>query len=402
MNTLNLTIDQVRRIIVCRQMLHACGGGVSRVISQLAGIQYDPNPTIHLNQYMVLWNRIPGFTVEDLDREAYRNRSVVEAFTFRRNMFFVPTDEFAIYRKATEGIVRWGASDKINGENARNSAQACEAEDRLGDVLSGAPPATLNELWASLGVSDSWKARHQSGVLTDPVFSSFRRMLRRGEIIVAGRRKGTFREPEYVLKTVVLPGPWPNSEVPEFEARCWVMSRVLRSYGITNLSHIRQITGFKATEIKDYVETLEGRGEARKVAVDSMRGDYWTVPECLISAEAEMDGSKLSLLSPLDNLVRDRNWLLKHFGYTFQFEYFQKKQMKWQLSALLGGDFLGYIDCKMDRACNRLIVKTREILTNDTVVNQMIDDKIEQLARFHGTRDVVTNGEGSGYALPAN
>ena len=370
MNTLRLTIDQARRIIVDSQMLHARGSGVSEVISQLAGIQYDPNPTIHLNQYMVLWNRIPGFAVEDLDREAYRSRSVVETFTFRRNMFFVPTDEFAIYRKATEGIVRWGASDKIKDENARDSVQACEAEDRLRNVLGGAQPVTLNELWASLGVLDSWKARRQGGVLTDPMFPAFRRMLRRGEIIVAGRRKGTFREPEYVLKTVVLPGPWPNSEIPEFEARCWVVSRVLRSYGVTNVSHIRQITGFKATEIKDYVETLESKGEARRAAVDSMRGDYWTLPECLANTEAEPDGAELSLLPPLDNLVRDRNWLLRHFGYTFQFEYFQKKQMKWQLSALLGSDFLGYIDCKMDRARNRLIVKTREILTKDAVVHQ--------------------------------
>jgi uncharacterized protein YcaQ len=388
MNTVRLTIDQARRIIVCSQMLHARGGGVREVISQLAGIQYDPNPTIHLNQYMVLWNRIPGFTVEDLDREAYRSRSVLEAFTFRRNTFFVPADEFAIYRKATEGIVRWGASDRIKDENARDSVQACQAEDRLRNVLGGAQPVTRNELWTSLGVMDIWRERRQR---TDPAFPAFNRMLRRGEIIVAGRRKGTFREPEYALKTEVLPGPWPNSDIPEFEARCWVISRVLRSYGVTNLSHIRQITGFKATEIKDCVETLESKGEARRVAVDSMRGDYWTLPECLTNAETEPDGAEFSLLPPLDNLVRDRNWLLRHFGYTFQFEYFQKKQMKWQLSALLGSDFLGYIDCKMDRARNRLIVKTREILTKDAVVHQLIDDKIEQLARFHGTTDVVTN-----------
>ena len=194
-----------------------------------------------------------------------------------------------------------------------------------------------------------------------------------------------------MLKAVVLPGSWPNSDIPEFEARCWVVSRVLRSYGVTNASHIRQITGFKATEIKDYIETLESNGEAKRVAVESMRGDYWTVPECLSNMVAEPDGTKLSLLPPLDNLVRDRNWLLRHFGYTFQFEYFQKKQMKWQLSALLGVDFLGFIDCKMDRARNRLIVKTREILTKDTMIHHLIDDKIEQLARFHGTEDVIAD-----------
>ncbi len=388
MNTLRLTIDQARRIIIRSQMLHARGGGVREVASQLAGIQYDPNPVIHLNQYMVLWNRIPGFAVEDLDREAYRSRSVVEAFTFRRNTFFVPTDEFAIYRKAAESIVRWGASDRIKDQDARDSVQACKAEDRLRDVLSGAQSFTRNELWDSLGVMDIWRERRQR---TDPVFPAFNRMLRRGEIIVTGRRRGTFREPEYALKTEVLPGPWPNSDMPEFEARCWVISRVLRSYGVTNVSHIRQITGFKSVEIKDCVEALGSKGEVRRVAIDGMRGDYWTLPECLSGMETEPDRAVLSLLPPMDNLVRDRNWLLWHFGYTFQFEYFRKKQMKWQLSALLGADFLGYIDCKMDRTRNRLIVKTREILTEDAAIHRMIDDGIGRLARFHGTTDVVTS-----------
>ncbi len=392
MDTLKLTTDRARRLIVDAQMLNTRDReGVGAVVSRLAGIQYDPNPTIHLNQYMVLWNRIPGFTAEDLDREAYRNRSVVEAFTFRRNTFLVPTEEFAIYRKATEGIVRWGTSDKIRDEDARENSQACAAEDRLRDVLDGARPVTLNELWDSLDLLDLWRARRQGGVLTDPVFAAFNRMRRRGEIIVAARRNGTFREPEYALKAVVVPGPWPNSDISEFEARCWVVSRALRSYGVTNLGHIRQITGFKATEVKECAEALGTRGEVINVAVDGMRGDYWTLPECLADVETEPDGTRLSFLPPLDNLVRDRNWLLKHFGYMFEFEYFQKKKMRWQLSALLGTDFLGYVDCKMDRARNRLIVKAREILTDDVAVHRLIDDRIEQLARFHGTSDVVSS-----------
>ena len=387
MSTPRLAPAQARRIIVSSQMLPVSGRDVRGVVSQLAGIQYDPNPTIHLNQYMVLWNRIPGFAVEDLDREAYENRSVVEAFTFRRNTFFVPTDEFAIYRKATEGIVRWGASDSIKDRGARDSAEACKAEDRLRIALAGALPVTRNELWTSLGVINTWRERAQR---THPLFPAFNRMLRRGEIIVAGRRKGTFREPEYSLKEVILPNPWPNSDIPEFEARCWVVSRVLRSYGMTNISHVRRITGFRASEVKDCVQTLESRGEVRTVSIDGMRGDYWMLTKSMADTDTQISTDGLSLLPPLDNLVRDRDWLLRHFGYTFQFEYFQKKQMKWQLSALLGSDFLGYVDCKMDRARCRLVVKMREILTDDAAVHRMIDDRIKQLARFHGTTDVIT------------
>lgn len=60
----------------------------------------------------MLWNRKKDFAVEDLDAEAYKEFRIMEAFAFKRNMFFVPTNEFAIYRDALKDVVRWGTSDE--------------------------------------------------------------------------------------------------------------------------------------------------------------------------------------------------------------------------------------------------------------------------------------------------
>lgn len=48
---------------------------------------------------MMLWNRKKDFAVEDLDTAAYQEFRITEAFAFKRNMFFVPTEEFAVYRR---------------------------------------------------------------------------------------------------------------------------------------------------------------------------------------------------------------------------------------------------------------------------------------------------------------
>ena len=53
----------------------------------------------------MLWNRKKDFTVEQLDIAAYKEFKVIETFAFKRNMFFVPYDEYALYRTATKGIV---------------------------------------------------------------------------------------------------------------------------------------------------------------------------------------------------------------------------------------------------------------------------------------------------------
>ena len=50
--------------------------------------------------------------MEDLDTAAYKEFRITEAFAFKRNMFFVPTSEFAIYRAALKDVVRWGSSDE--------------------------------------------------------------------------------------------------------------------------------------------------------------------------------------------------------------------------------------------------------------------------------------------------
>lgn len=58
MSNTNYDINDMRNIILDSQhLLQKSSDSIENIVSDICGLQYDPNPTIHLNQYMMLWNR---------------------------------------------------------------------------------------------------------------------------------------------------------------------------------------------------------------------------------------------------------------------------------------------------------------------------------------------------------
>ncbi len=148
----------IRNVIISSQHLDKrSSDSIENIVSDICGLQYDPNPTIHLNHYVVLWNRKKDFAVEDLDAAAYKEFKITEAFAFKRNMFFVPTNEFAIYRAALKDVVRWGSSDE-SWLAAASSPSDRAAEEELKKGLKDKPGMTTNQIWECLHLSDEWNA----------------------------------------------------------------------------------------------------------------------------------------------------------------------------------------------------------------------------------------------------
>ena len=97
----------------------------------------------------------------------------------------------------------------------------------------------------------------------------------------------------------------------------------------------------------------------------------------------------IRLISPMDTLVRDKTWLSAMFDYSFSFEYFKKKGMKWPLSILVGNQFVGYLDCKMDWKTQQFIIKEKNVFNSSLCGYKDIDYTIEELATFHNAKEIV-------------
>ena len=393
MNNTPRDISALRNIILDSQhLLEKSDGSIESIVSDICGLQYDPNPTIQLNQYIMLWNRKKDFSAEQLDIAAYKEFKITETWTFKRNMFFVPSDEYSLYRHATKGVVMWGESDEIWLRNG-DSLEVRAAEDELRARLSAFGGLTLNQIWENLGLSDEWhKYRREHDYRYNlPIFRAFYRTCRRRDLLTWGRNPGTFREPVYILKEKVGFSDWIDDPIDEKEAIKRVVEKLILSFGITDPVHISHIYGYKTADILPIFEELEADGRIAKLPDKIGRKYYYIHTSKLPLLDEMMSEStgEVRLISPMDTVVRDKAWLETFFDYSFTFEYFKKKGMKWPLSVLVGNRFVGYIDCKMDWRAKKFIVKERNIFEPDFRDCRAIDLAIESLAEFHGAGEVL-------------
>ena len=111
-------------------------------------------------------------------------------------MFFVPREEYALYRHATKGIVRWGESDEQWLQKG-DCPEVHAAERGLKEKLSAFDGLTLNQIWDALGLSFEWHKyrREHDQNYNLPIFRAFYRLCRWGDLLTCGRNPGAFREP---------------------------------------------------------------------------------------------------------------------------------------------------------------------------------------------------------------
>lgn len=384
----------IRNIIISSQHLDTrSSDSIEEIVSDICGLQYDPNPTIHLNHYMMLWNRKKDFAVEDLDAAAYQEFIITEAFAFKRNMFFVPANEFAIYRAALKSVVRWGASDE-SWLAAADTPDDLAAEEELKRGLKDRPGMTTGQIWECLHLSEEWDAYikgRRAGDLSFelPIFRAFYRLKRRTDLVTCGRNPGTFREPLYILKENLGINEWPNSGIDKNDARAIIIEKLIASFGVTYPVHISHITGIPAVEVTPFFSKLEQEGKISPLKVGKKSCYIHSSKRDLLEKGAEQDSEEVRLISPMDTLVRDQTWLKTFFEYSYTFEYFKKKGMKWPLSILVGNRFAGYFDCKMEWRTGRFIIKEKNIFDSAYNNHRGIELALQELAAFHGAVDIV-------------
>ena len=393
MSNMIYDINVMRNIILESQhLLKKSSDSIENIVSDICGLQYDPNPTVHLNQYMMLWNRKKDFRAKQLDIAAYKEFKVVETWTFKRNMFLIPRDEYSLYRNATKGIVRWGSSDE-SWLAAGDSPEIQAAEKKLKESLIEFDGLTANQIWENMNLSFEWNKyrREHDHSYNLPIFRAFYRLTRRGDLLTCGRNPGTFREPVWILKEKVGFPDWTNDFIDEKQAIKCIVEKLIVSLGVTDPVHASHISGYKTADILPVFEELESEKKILRLSYKIGRKNYYIHSSKiqLLNKKVEEDLCEVRLISPMDTIVRDKTWLENFFDYSFSFEYFKKKGMKWPLSILVGNQFVGYLDCKMDWRTKKFIIKERNIFNPDFKDYKGIDAAIEELAAFHEAKDII-------------
>ena len=296
-------VDQARRIAVRAQLLDGSARGVLSTVRKLGFLQMDPIATVARPQDLVLFSRLGPFDASELDRLLWKKRKLFEYDAFIYPVEDLPLQRARMARRRRGGKLKrdeW--TREFMRENARLRRYILREVERNGPLLSRDlkydPPADAER--------HRWWGRGELRLMMDMLAG-------RGEIAVAGRA-GTHRVwdlPERI---------WPETETLSWrEAERELAARRRRRQGVW----------------------LE-------------RGEWHAHPD--VSDEPVPD--RVTVLSPFDGLVKDRDRAEALWGFRYRLEMYVPKAKReygyYVLPLLVGDQVVGRAEPRFDRKTGRL------------------------------------------------
>lgn len=327
------SLSSARRVAVRAQLLDGSGKDALDVVRRLGFLQMDPISTVAPPQHLVLFNRLDGFDVAQLDRLIWNERRL-----FEWNAFIWPVEDLPLVRarmRRRRATANAWVRDFL-GENARFRRYVLRELDRNGPLLSRDLKADL------LPKSDPhrWWGTRQVRLMLEILQTH-------GDIAVAGR---SGRQRLWDLADRVYPH---TETIPWREAERLIEEKRRRSLGVW----------------------LE-------------RGKLCVHPD--ISGAPVPD--RVTLLSPFDRLVHDRARAEALFGFFYRLEMYvpkAKRQYGYYVLPILCGDrIVGRIDVERDRATNAL--RVNGVWWEDGVEPVSLEPALGRLAAFVGASGGAT------------
>ncbi len=376
METVSLT--QLRRYLVAHQgyatrFRRGRASDVATAIGRLGCVQLDSISTVDRAHRLTLTSRVGAYP-----------RGVVSKLLGAGRIFeywaheacLVPIEDYPLFKRRMEHLRTrhwWGREHKHDPK----------VKKRVLDALRehGALPTRFFEGGGGGGM---WNWKPEKRILED-LFAA-------GEVAVAGRDsfQRLYALPEQVIPREYLDAPAPSEEefVRGYALRAVQGRGALTESGIAE--HCRFQGGIKA--MRPVVDSLEADGLVRRVAVAD-GGAPVVVP-----AAAKIDGVTPSggvLLCPFDNLLWDRAFVERVFGFRHVIEVYkpalQREYGYYVLPFLYGARLVGRADLKADRAEGVLRVKACHLepkVRRSGALETAFERALDRLARSIGLERV--------------
>ena len=357
-----LSRADARRIAVRAQLLDGSRpAGLHDVVRQLTLLQIDPIAAIAPNADLVAWSRLgSSYSPADLDA-ALAGRTLLELRAMIR-----PAEDLTLYRA---DMAAWDGAEPGQLAGWRRSWRdwvrandACR-RDILGRLGSSGPlpsrdlPDTCKVPWKSSG----WTNHRNVSQLLEF-------MVLRGEVAVAGRRRG---DRLWDLAGRVYPE---DPAVPADQARHLRDERRLRGLGIA-----------RARGPECPVEPADV-GEAGQAAVVEGTKGTWRVDPAQLGQPCS---DRAALLSPFDRLLHDRKRTAEIFEFDYQLEMYKPAaKRRWgyfALPILYDDRLVGKLDATADRKAGVLRVDpVHQDVTFSSTMTEAVRAETEDLARWLG------------------
>ena len=303
-----VSLAQLRRYVVAHQgyatrFRRARAADVAATVCRLGCVQLDSISTVGRAHRLTLSSRIGHYPEAAVSRLLKAGR-IFEYWAHEACL--VPIEDYPLFKRRMEHLrdKHWWGRKHDHDPKVKTAVLDALREH-------GALPSRFFD-GAGTGSSGMWNWKPEKRILED-LFAA-------GEVVVAGRDgfQRLYDLPERVIPREALDAPAPS----EAEFRRGYALRAVQGRGALTESgiaeHCRFQGGIKA--MRPVVDGLADEGLVRRVAVDDGG------PPVVVPAGAEIDGTVSGgvLLCPFDNLVWDRPFLTRVFGFEHLIEVYKQ------------------------------------------------------------------------------
>ena len=332
-----VSIAQLRRFVVSHQGFAtrprtSRAADVAATIRGLGCVQLDSISTVGRAHRLTLTSRLgfyPPGTVSGLLGKA----QVFEYWAHEACL--LPIEDFPLFKRRMEELKdrHWWGRERLDPKTEGHVLDAIRERGALPSRAFDGKGPMPGEMW-------NWK----------PAKRALEHLFAAGEVVVAGRDgfQRLYNLPERVIPKQYLDAPVPSEEAFRrgYALRAVQGRGALTESGIAE--HCRFRGGVKA--MRPIVDRLERDGLVRRVAVAD-GGAAVVVP-----AGVEIDGGPPkagALLCPFDNLLWDRPFVERLFGFRHVIEVYKREHERvygyYVLPFLYGDRLVGRADLKADR-----------------------------------------------------
>jgi uncharacterized protein YcaQ len=356
-------IAALRRYVVAHQRYagrfrRAKADEVAAEIGRLQAVQLDSIATVDRAHRLTLASRIGAYEEADVS-SLLREGRIFEYWAHEACL--LPIEDYPLFKRRMLDLRDhhwWGRERTAEGRKVERRVLARIAEE-------GALPVRAFE--GKSGPMWGWK----------PEKRALEHLFAAGELAIAGRQgfQRLYDLPERVIPDRYLGAPVPS----EAEFRRMYALRAVEGRGALTESGIAEHCRFEggAKGVRPHVEALVADGRLRPLEL----GDGGAL--VYVASDAVLDGARAApvLLSPFDNLMWDRAFLRRLFGFEHVIEVYKRAHERvygyYVLPLLLGDRFVGRADLKVDRRAGVLQIKR---FTPEPGVRRRLDEPLARAA----------------------
>ncbi|MBD5769532.1 winged helix-turn-helix domain-containing protein [Marinomonas colpomeniae] len=346
--------------------------GARNAVNHLGYVQIDTISVVERAHHHVLHSRVPKFD------PAMTNQMLLDGDVFEywsHAAAFLPIDDFRFFLPYKHAI-KSGQTHWNKNPDKKLMAELLERVRLEGPLRSRDVETKVNN---RAGWWD-WK----------PAKKALEQLYMEGDLMVCDR--AGFQK-SYDLTERVLPSHI-NTSVPDTEELAQhMLDQQLRCYGLVSLKSLTYLR--RNTELRNTMKGLVNERLAQGLleSVQLNNGDIFFIEADAFDRRLPNLSNRLSILSPFDNSVIQRDRLRSLFQYDYQIECYvpeAKRQYGYfSLPLLFRGEFIGRMDCKAYRKERRLEIKFLHLEStikqhgfDDAQIISAFADAIESFRQF--------------------